>query len=269
MSTDATIFVWKLTKKQVSPTEKLILLSYADRADEHGRAYPSIKRLIEDTLLDRKTIIKALSAISSKGIMVKTGELQGRTKQVPVYKFPTTTFREQSQSNSPNIGTGTNNGTGTENGTSTSPNIGTRTSPKNGTRNLKEEPTNEPKKKNTKKKVESSYSIDDALVNNPHDFERELIEEWVGIRRDRHKVGFTKRVWDRHNRITSQLINKGVAIFEIMDRLLAKEWQAIEEHYYKDLLPPQTNLAHLPPKQSKPQSTYDDDDTSWRHGEVL
>lgn len=267
MSTDATIFVWKLTKKQVTPTEKLILLSYADRADEHGRAYPSIKRLIEDTLLDRKTIIKALASISEKGIMVKTGELQGRTKQVPVYKFPTTTFREQSQPNSTRIGTGSVIGTGTNSGTGTSPNIGTRTSTKNGTRNLKEEPNNESKKKNNKKKVESSFTVDDALANNPHDIERELIEEWIEIRRKKHKTDFTKRVWDRHNRITDQLLSKGVAIFEIMDRLLTKGWQGIEEHYYKDLFPPQTNLIHLPPKSTK--ATYDDNDTSWKSLEVL
>jgi len=267
MSTDATIFVWKLSKKQVTPTEKLILLSYADRADEHGRAYPSIKRLIEDTLLDRKTIIKALSAISSKGIMVKTGELQGRTKQVPVYKFPTTTFREQAPPNSPNCGTGSNCGTGTNNGTGTSPNIGTRTSTKNGTRNLKEEPTNEPKKKNNKKKVEYSFSIDEALADNPHEIDRELIEEWMTIRAKKHKADFTKRVWDRHNRITSQLIAKGIPLFEIMDRLLTKEWQAIEESYYKDLFPSQTNLVHLPPKLPTPK--YDDKSAEWKDMEVL
>ncbi len=259
MSVDATIFVWKLTKKQVTSTEKLLLLSYADRADEYGRAYPSIKRLIEDTLLDRKTIIKALAAISSKGILVKTGELQGRTKQIPVYKFPTTTFREMTQSTSPKIGTGTNNGT--------SPKIGTGTSPKFGTRNLKEEPTNKYKKKNNKKKIISSFTINDALGDNPHQIERELIEEWIGIRNKKHKADFTKRVWDRHNRITTNLVNKGIVVFEIMDRLLAKEWQGIEESYYKDLLPQQTNLAIFPSKPKK--ITYDDNDTSWKDMEVF
>jgi hypothetical protein len=266
MSTDATIFVWKLTKKQVTPTEKLILLSYADRADEHGRAYPSIKRLIEDTLLDRKTIIKALATISSKGIMVKTGELQGRTKQVPVYKFPTTTFREQLQTNSPNIGTGTNNGTSPKNGTPTSPNIGTGTSPNIGTRNLKEESTIESKKKNNKKKVDLSFSIEEALQDNPHQIERELIEEWVSIRTKKHKADFTKRVWERHNRITSQLTSKGVPIFEIMDRLITKEWQAIEESYYKDLFHSQTKLVHIPPKTN---ANYDDSDKNWKNLEAL
>ena len=260
MSTDATIFVWKLTKKQVTPTEKLILLSYADRADENGRAYPSIKRLIEDTLLDRKTIIKSLASIAEKGIMVKTGELQGRTKQVPVYKFPTTTFRENEATNSTTIGTGTNSGTGTTSGTRTSTNIGTR--------NLKGNLTIESnKKKNNKKKIESSFSIDEAMEINPHDIDRELIEEWVEKRRKKHKADFTRRVWDRHNRITGQLLQKGGAMFEIMDRLLAREWQSIEEHSYKDLLSPQTNLVHLSPKSTK--STYDDDDTSWKSLEVL
>lgn len=268
MSTEATIYVWKLKKNQVTPTEKLILLSYADRADEHGKAYPSIKRLMEDTLLDRKTIIKALHSISDKGIMVKTGEVQGRTKQVPVYKFPTTTYRENEQTNSPNIGTGSNNGTGSNSGTRTSTKSGTRTSTNFGTRNLKGNLPIEPNKNiNTKKKVSPSYSVEEAMQNNPHNIDQELIEEWVEIRRKRHKADFTKRVWERHNRITSELISKGVAIFEIMDRLLAKQWQGIEKHYFDDLLPPKTNLVHLPPKSTK--ATYDDNDTSWKDLEVL
>ena len=146
MSVEATIYVWKLSKKQITSTEKLILLSYADRADEYGEAYPSVKRLMLDTLLDRKTIIKALQSICEKGIMSKTGEFRGNTKQVPVYKFISLSFREdayeesnvlnENDLNSPKNGTGPKNGTSTKIGMGTSPKNGTGTSPKFGTRNL-------------------------------------------------------------------------------------------------------------------------------------
>lgn len=129
------------------------------------------------------------------------------------------------------------------------------------------ESNKEPIKKNTKKKVEYSYSVDDALENNPHDIDRELIEEWVELRKSKHKSDFTKRVWERHNRIAGQLVSKGVPMFEIMDRLLAKGWQGIEESYFSDLLKTTSNQTSSLIKSNKP--SYDDNDISWINQEVL
>lgn len=144
MSTDATSYVWKLTKEQVTPTEKLILLSLADRANEEHECWPSQKRLEVDTGLDRKTIIKAIQKAEKKGILIKTGEKKGAQKRVNVYRFIAIKGRENEQVeqdfNSP------------KNGTIkpfNSPKSGTINSPKNGTQNLSVEPPN----KNTHKAV--------------------------------------------------------------------------------------------------------------------
>ncbi len=85
MSLDATRWAWKL--RGVTPTEKLILLSYADRANERHEAYPSWRRLMLDTALSRHTIERRLLSLQQKGFMMKTGERQGRTKQVYVYRL--------------------------------------------------------------------------------------------------------------------------------------------------------------------------------------
>lgn len=87
MSLDATLWVWKLGKKLISPFEKLILLSMADRANEYFECWPSIKRLCLDTNSDIKTIKKSLSSLRDKGFIEKTGKMVGRTKSVPVYKL--------------------------------------------------------------------------------------------------------------------------------------------------------------------------------------
>lgn len=50
MSIDATIWAWKLALK---PTQKLLLLSLADRANEKHGCFPSIQRIENDTGLNR------------------------------------------------------------------------------------------------------------------------------------------------------------------------------------------------------------------------
>lgn len=87
MSTDATRWVWKLTKDQVTPTEKLILLAIADRCGEEGECWPSISRLVRDTGFSRDAIIQNRKTLIDKEILTYTGEYKGRAKQIPVMKL--------------------------------------------------------------------------------------------------------------------------------------------------------------------------------------
>ena len=121
MSLDATIWVWKVRQKQkkggsLKPLKKLVLLSLADRASEDHCAYPSMARLVEDTEMDRKTVLKIIEELIEDGLIVDTGERKGRTKQVKVYQLlgvkgretiPTTVLlnTEDTDLNSPNGGT--------------------------------------------------------------------------------------------------------------------------------------------------------------------
>ena len=121
MSLDATIWAWKVRQKQkrggsLKPLKKLVLLSLADRASEDHCAYPSMARLVEDTEMDRKTVLKIIDELIEDGLIVDTGERKGRTKQVKVYQLlgvkgretiPTTVHlnTEDSDLKSPNSGT--------------------------------------------------------------------------------------------------------------------------------------------------------------------
>lgn len=87
MSLDATRWVWSLDRTIVTSIEKLILLSLADRADENFECFPSSKRLCEDTNTAPKTIKKYLKDLRDKGLIIKTGQMKGRTNSVPVYKL--------------------------------------------------------------------------------------------------------------------------------------------------------------------------------------
>ena len=121
MSLDATVWAWKTRQKQkvggaLKPLKKLVLLSLADRAGETHECYPSVARLVEDTEMDRKTVLKIIDELIEDGFIVDTGKREGRTKQVKVYLLigvkgretvPTTVLfdTENDDSNSTNNGT--------------------------------------------------------------------------------------------------------------------------------------------------------------------
>lgn len=126
MSVEATLATWRLCKKQVTSTEKLFLLSCANRAGESHECWPSIKRLCADTGMDRKTIINVRQSVIDKGLLVYTGSFRGRSSQVPVMQLTyvdnsVSEFSTDNDKNptSPKSTTSPKNGTGTgtENGT--------------------------------------------------------------------------------------------------------------------------------------------------------
>jgi len=133
MSLDATIWAFKAEVKTSS--QRLVLLALADRAGESHKCYPSIKRMVKDTVLNRKTVIKVLDELEAISLIRFTGEITGNG--VKVYQLIGVMGREEADLTSPKKGTSTNNGTSSNFGTGskndTSPNSGTATSPKNGT----------------------------------------------------------------------------------------------------------------------------------------
>ena len=72
MSIDATRWAWE---QQVTPAQKLVLLSLADRANESHECYPSTKRLCHDTGLYRETIFEAIKAMEDLGLIIVERQL--------------------------------------------------------------------------------------------------------------------------------------------------------------------------------------------------
>lgn len=157
MSLDATIWAFKAEVKTSS--QRLVLLALADRAGESHKCYPSIKRMVKDTVLNRKTVIKVLDELEAISLIKFTGEITGNG--VKVYQLIGVMGREENDLTSPkngtstnngtssNFGTGSKNGTSTNNGTATSPKNGTETSPNIGTQNLSGNLSIESKNKKT------------------------------------------------------------------------------------------------------------------------
>ena len=140
MSLDATLWAWSLGKDKVSPSEKLVLLSMADRADDHHECFPSKERLISDTCLKRHTVFQCITSLINKNLIKKTGKKKGRLKNIDVYSLVNVTGREDSNSARKGTNKKLNSFNSAENGTVNSAENGTVNSAENGTQNLSVEP---------------------------------------------------------------------------------------------------------------------------------
>lgn len=100
-------WAWKAQVKNSS--QRLVLLTLADRAGETHRCYPSIKRMEKDTRLNRKTIIKVLDELEASGFIKDTGEISGNG--VKVYLLTGVIGREDDSVTSPQSDTSPKNGT--------------------------------------------------------------------------------------------------------------------------------------------------------------
>lgn len=107
MSIDATRWAWTVPVKNSS--QRLVLLSLADRAGEKHTAWPSIERLAKDTVLDKKTVQKVILELINLCLIEDTGERTGPTKRVRILKLNGVRGREeytqnQNDSNRPKNG---------------------------------------------------------------------------------------------------------------------------------------------------------------------
>ncbi|WKT73126.1 helix-turn-helix domain-containing protein [Acinetobacter variabilis] len=147
MSIDATRWAW--TAPVNNSSQRLVLLSLADRAGEEHTAWPSIERLAKDTVLDKKTVQKVILELINLGLVEDTGERTGPTRRVRVLKLNGVKGREeytqiQNDSNTPKNGNikqsqkrnDSKNGNNPENGALNDPKNGMLNDPKNGVQNL-------------------------------------------------------------------------------------------------------------------------------------
>lgn len=67
--------------------KKLIMLNLADRAGDDGLCFPSVAKIAEDTSLDRRTIMTAITSMIEEGLLEDTKMRKGQTKQVRVLRI--------------------------------------------------------------------------------------------------------------------------------------------------------------------------------------
>lgn len=146
MSIDATRWAW--TAPVDNSSQRLVLLSLADRAGEEHTAWPSIERLAKDTVLDKKTVQKVILELIKLGLVEDTGERTGPTRRVRVLKLNGVKGREEYTQNLDDANTpknrnikqsqkrnDSNNGNNPESGNLNDTKNGVLNDPKNGIQN--------------------------------------------------------------------------------------------------------------------------------------
>lgn len=86
MSLKAMRWAWEM--QQVTRTQKIILLSMADRAnDETGECWPSIRRLCLDTNCSERTVQRSIKIMEKIGI-IRCDRVSGRVTRYTLVKAP-------------------------------------------------------------------------------------------------------------------------------------------------------------------------------------
>lgn len=60
---------WAFRQRELSPTQKLVLVAIADNAQDDGKAWPGKKLLIEKTGLGKSTIYRSIEQLTEAGLM--------------------------------------------------------------------------------------------------------------------------------------------------------------------------------------------------------
>lgn len=133
---------WALKQKVGSSSAKALLIVMANMANEHGLCYPSQKYLSESVEQDIKTIQKNINYLRDAGFIVDTGEREGSTKQIIVFRISMLEAPPKTDElNTPKNGRHPKT-EDIQNSVETPPNFPLNT-PKNGGRKLKETKGNE------------------------------------------------------------------------------------------------------------------------------
>jgi DNA-binding transcriptional regulator YhcF (GntR family) len=191
MSIDATRWAWQ---QKVSPTQKLVLLSLADRANETHECYPSTTRLNIDTGLHRETIFDAIKALEELKLLkvhrtLGIGNrfaLLGVPDRNGIVALSTASMNKPTGTDKP-TGTENQTGTGMENPTTQSGKADTHQSGKADTESINESINNQ-SVKSTKKNKSSKHDLLEGITP-------QIANDYLAIRKEK-KLPLTKTALD-------------------------------------------------------------------------
>ena len=220
MSLDATVWAWN---QQVKATQKLVLLSLADRAGENHDCWPSIDRLVENTGLNRKTVIKVIKEMVDLGLIHSQKKAFGRSNTytlIGVSEHTRSSHKVSQGINSPKKGTNANS---PKNGTPIVPESEPLKVPKKGHESIKESIKESKKEKNIKKEnlIEAFSEDEKELIQTLIDHREEIKAPFKTVRAVRMLVkclDHYAQEWD-------------ITFNDALDYWLSKEWQSIDVSY--------------------------------------
>lgn len=223
---------WAWSQKIKPATDKLILLALADRAGEEHECYPSIKRLEDDTSLNRKTIQAGIIRLIESGLVSDTGRRCGPTQRVRVLQLHVECTQKRDNTEIGNV---------PENGINNVPENGTLNGPEIGTLNQSLEPVIEPIKQKgadagviggrTDRKKARSKTADQRsefithLINKGVD--AEIAEEWADVRKKKGSTLTIRAI----GLVESQAEKAGVTLAQAVENCALRGWAGFKAEW--------------------------------------
>ncbi|MCF6442047.1 helix-turn-helix domain-containing protein [Pseudoalteromonas luteoviolacea] len=269
MSRIATDWAWR--QELSTSTQKLLLLSFADRADEDHCCWPSIARLVKDTGLNEKTVGSNIKKLETLGLIKDTGKRKGSTGKVKVYRIigieegekPNTSksggignstpveahinqgVQQGVKANTPKSGCIANSNT-PNNGSVNTPEIGSLNTPENGSQNQSLEPPKEPLKNKSKNSLD--YSIW------PEQPSEQVRKDWEASRKA-NKVPVTQTIIAYYKKQITIATEQGLTVDECLSEWVVRGWQRFKYEWVSPELK-ELGLQRLREKQSGHQSSF-------------
>ena len=220
MSLDATVWAWN---QKVTSTQKLVLLSLADRAGENHDCWPSIGRIVENTGLNRKTVIKVIKEMVDLGLIHSQKKAFGRSNTytlIGITEHTRSSHKVSQGINSPNKGTNANS---PKNGTAIVPEVEPLKVPKKGHKSTKESIKESKKEKKIKK---------ENLIDEFNEEEKEvmqiLIDHREEIKAPLKNVRTARMLLKKLEHYASEW---DITFDDALDFWLGENWQSIDVKY--------------------------------------
>lgn len=220
MSLDATVWAWK---QKVKSTQKLVLLSLADRAGENHDCWPSIDRLVENTGLNRKTVMKVIKEMVDLELIHSQKKAFGRSNTytlIGVSEHTRSSHKVSQGINSPKKGTNANS---PKNGTSIVPESEPLKVPKKGHESIKESLKESKKEKNIKKE-----NLIDEFNEDEKEVMQILIDHREEIKAPLKTVRTARMLLKKLQHYASEW---DITFDDALDFWLGENWQSIDVKY--------------------------------------
>lgn len=260
MSVDATRWAWSVEVENSS--QRLVLLSLADRAGENHTCYPSLERLAEDTALNIKTVQKVVAELIESGLVEDTGEKRGVSGRVRVLKLIHVEDRHTQKRDNPKSGNIPKNGMTNhpKNGMTDVPNFGMQ----NLKGNLKEEPNNNiytPKaeKPKSKPKQKPKFSFEQALLDLNAD--SQLVLDFIEIRKTKGAVDSQTAF----NGFITQQQKSGLSLNQVLEMCAINSWKGFNASWVLPTNNHPSNSSAKPNRMAELEALRDQGETYEHH----
>lgn len=240
----------------LSATQKAVLISLADNANDEGVCWPSIASISERTCLSERAVRSSLRKLEDLGLLV-SHQRSGRSTWYTVAPDgfnPGTSCPPEPDAPRHDVPPTPASDAG---------HPGT-TCPQNRKGTVKEPPFSAQPGK-TPGSVKLGFGLTDLLADNPHGASEQVLADWLTCRK-RMRAAVTSTVWDRVNTELGLCVEAGISADDALAEAQEAGWRGFKCEWVLNRMERASPDSNAPPSRARASSgkqELDHEDTSW------